>query len=305
MYVESEAEDYAWVAAGLGMLGANALLCRYSRDNEREADKFGIRYMVKAGYDPHGMVGVMDKFRKLQKEKPNVIETFFATHPMSQDRYDDAVRRAGELGPTVQNPKTNRERFMDRTSRLRAIKIPIEEMQKAEHLMVQSRFPDADAHLLAALRTVPHDYAALLMMAKSNLAQKKYDQARKYAEDAKAAYPAEPQAQHVAGMAKTGLRQYDAALHEFSSYEQKLPGNPNTLYFKGFCLEKMGRKQEAGREYSKYLEAAPGGEHAEAVKQQLTDWGMLQEEPAAEPAPKPKAQPAPAKKTPVKPTTKK
>lgn len=301
-YVESEAQGYGALAAGLGLLGASALLCRYSRDNEREADKYGIRYAALAGYDPRGMVGVMDTFRKLQKEKPNVIEVLFATHPMSQDRYDEAVRRAQYLLPNVPDPKTNRERYLDRTSRLRAIKPAIEEMQKAERLMGQEKFAEADTHLRTALQKAPRDYAALLMLAKSNLAQKKFAEARRYAEEARAAYPTEPQALHVAGLAKAETRQFDAALADFNAYDASLPGNPNTAYYQGYCHDRMGRRQAAAEAYGRYIEEAPDGEHAEEVKQKLIDWGILKPDPAPQPPPaakpkaQPRAQPAPARK---------
>ena len=84
------------VAAQLGTIGAGALLASYSRDNEREADALGMEYMVKAGYDPNGMVGLMDMLRSLNKSKPSAIELMFSTHPMSDERYATAVKRAKE-----------------------------------------------------------------------------------------------------------------------------------------------------------------------------------------------------------------
>jgi predicted Zn-dependent protease len=58
----------------LGMIGAGALLASYSRDNEREADALGMEYMVKAGYGPQGMIGLMNMLRNLSKNKPSTIE---------------------------------------------------------------------------------------------------------------------------------------------------------------------------------------------------------------------------------------
>ena len=52
------AEDSEWAPLiGLGaQLGASALLARYSRSHEREADALGQRYLVDAGYPAEGMV---------------------------------------------------------------------------------------------------------------------------------------------------------------------------------------------------------------------------------------------------------
>jgi len=48
-------------------LGAGAFLASYSRDNERQADALGTEYMVKAGYSPDGMVGLMEMLNSLNK----------------------------------------------------------------------------------------------------------------------------------------------------------------------------------------------------------------------------------------------
>jgi predicted Zn-dependent protease len=64
------ADGLGQVAGALGTIGAGALLASYSRDNEREADGLGMEYMVKAGYSPNGMVGLMEMLQSLSKSKP-------------------------------------------------------------------------------------------------------------------------------------------------------------------------------------------------------------------------------------------
>ncbi|UCF56248.1 MAG: M48 family metalloprotease, partial [Deltaproteobacteria bacterium] len=85
---------YGRMASQLGMIGGGALLASYSRDNEREADALGMEYMVRTGYTPKGMIGLMDMLRALSKNKPSTIELMFATHPMSDERYQTAVETA-------------------------------------------------------------------------------------------------------------------------------------------------------------------------------------------------------------------
>ena len=93
------------------------------------------------------------------------------------------------------------------------------------------------ALMTQALRLAPNDYAGLLMMAKCQLALRKPGEAERYADQAKAAYRDEPQASHVAGVAKVSGRKFEAALQEFAAYEKRLPGNPNTIFFQGYCSE--------------------------------------------------------------------
>jgi predicted Zn-dependent protease len=93
-YAEQQGSGLGDLATGLGNIAAGALLAKYSRDNEREADSLGMRYMVQSNYSPEGMVGLMDILRSMSKEKPNAIEMMFATHPMSDERYQTVVKAA-------------------------------------------------------------------------------------------------------------------------------------------------------------------------------------------------------------------
>ncbi|MFQ6036844.1 MAG: M48 family metalloprotease, partial [Sedimentisphaerales bacterium] len=55
----------------------------YSREDEQQADLAGLDYMVRAGYDPHGMIETMQMLQKQQEARP--IE-FFSTHPHPANR---------------------------------------------------------------------------------------------------------------------------------------------------------------------------------------------------------------------------
>ncbi len=63
-------------------LGLNIYFPMYTRDNEKEADKIGLIYMAKAGYDPRVAVRLWERAAK-KKGEPYSI---FATHPPSGER---------------------------------------------------------------------------------------------------------------------------------------------------------------------------------------------------------------------------
>lgn len=274
-YLEYEKEKYTELAAGLGAIAANMLLCRYSRKDETEADELGMEYMTRAEYNPDGMIGLMDTFRKLHKSRPGIVELLFATHPMSDERYETAVARVDAKYQDARVFPVNTERYMDQTSKLRAMSEVIEKMQEGEEAMTMKKFGEAESCFREALRQAPGDYAGLLMMAKCCLARHEYGEAQRFVEEAKGVYPEEAQAHHVSGMAKMYNRRYHSALGEFTLYEQKLPGNPNTIFFKGLCLDKMGRKRESASEYLRYLKEAPEGEHSQYAKKRLDEWRYL------------------------------
>ncbi len=61
-------------------LGLNIYFPMYTRDNETEADKIGLIYMAKAGYDPRVAVKLWERAAK-KKDKKNY--SIFASHPSS------------------------------------------------------------------------------------------------------------------------------------------------------------------------------------------------------------------------------
>lgn len=74
-----------WAAMGAG-LGANLWQAKYSRDQETQADEYGIAYMNKAGYDARGAVELQEKFVELAKQQSGGGNNWFASHPPSEQR---------------------------------------------------------------------------------------------------------------------------------------------------------------------------------------------------------------------------
>jgi predicted Zn-dependent protease len=256
------------LAGQLGQISAGALLASYSRDNEREADALGMEYMVGAGYGSEGFVGLMDLLNSMSKHKTTSVDLLFATHPMSQERYDTAVQTANTKYQTALKD-------MDHTAGLRAKKGAIEEIQKGQKQMAQRKYDAAGGHFRKALKQAPNDYVALCMMSISNLAQKKYAVARQYAEMAQKSFPQEAQAYHLSGFSKIQLKDFEGAYEEFNAYESRLPGNPNIIFFKGYCQEGMEQIEPAANEYQRYLKVVQQGKFAQHAYKRLVDWGYI------------------------------
>lgn len=275
-YAGTQKKSYAAIAAGLGGVASGALLAFYSREDERQADSLGMEYMVKSGYSPEGMIGLQQHLVDLHKTKPSALELLFASHPMSEERLENAKDQlmldyAGTSANTL-----GRERYKDMTASLRAKRKGIELLQDGEKYMRKEDYNEAEKKFSEALKTIPDDYAGLLMMSKCQLAQKRTAEAVRYADAAKAVKPGEPQSNHIKGMASLIGGNYSSALKAFHSYEKALPGNPNTIYLKGLSLEGMGRRDQAAREYARYLNTArEQGEFSSNAYQKLDKWGYF------------------------------
>jgi predicted Zn-dependent protease len=74
-------------AAGLITgLGADMIDSTFSRDDEREADAFGVEYMLATGFDPEAAVRLHERMLKLPG---GVRVPFLSTHPSSEERIDN------------------------------------------------------------------------------------------------------------------------------------------------------------------------------------------------------------------------
>lgn len=261
----------------LGGLSAGALLAHYSRANEREADDLGMEYAARAGHNPAGMVGLHRMLLEQSERKPNALELMFATHPMSSERLATAERLITERYRDEGQRPRNRARYQDNIAGLRQIRPAIEAQQEGEREMARENFSRAEPHLRRSLNLVSDDYPGLILMSRCQYGLGRKQEAVRYADLARAAYPGEAQALQLAGITRLGTEANEAAHQHFVAYERILPGNPNTTFLKGVALEKMGRRQEAVQEYGRYLQlTGNGGGQGAYARQRLVEWGVLE-----------------------------
>lgn len=271
----TEYDSLAPLAAGLGALGSGALLAHYSREDERQADALGMEYMVETGYSPKGMIGLQQHLVDMHTRQPSALEVLFSSHPMSEERRDTARHEADTTYAAALDMPVHRERYMDNTANLRKLAPAIKAFQKGEKSMGQKKYLEAEDHINDGLKHAPDDYSGLLLMSKCQLAQGNKTEAERYADMAKQAKPGEPQANHVAGMAKLERGRNGAALREFQAYERALPGNNNNNFLQGLCFDGMGDASGAASMYKRYLNNGGSGQMGEYAYGRLQDWGLV------------------------------
>ena len=263
------------LARQLGMVGQEMLLAHYSRENERQADQLGNRYMVEGGYSTAGFVGLMEMLNSMHKKKASAAAVLFSTHPMGSERYGDARERAETIYKTSHNHPLDRDRYMDAIAGIRAKKASIEKLQEAEAFMGEKSYDKAEKHYRQALKGLEGDYAANLMTAKCLLVQKKYAKAAGFCRKAVEIDPKEAQARYVYGLVHLNMKKYPDAFRNFEEYDTILGSNPGVTFFKGYCHEGMGKRKQAAEHYKAYLNSVQQGKYAEHAYKRLREWGYL------------------------------
>ncbi|MEW6614657.1 MAG: M48 family metalloprotease [Thermodesulfobacteriota bacterium] len=66
---------------------AQTLSLKYTRENEEEADRLGLNYLTKAGYDGSGLIGFLKKIKRHSLESSQ-LPSYLLTHPEVEKRID-------------------------------------------------------------------------------------------------------------------------------------------------------------------------------------------------------------------------
>ena len=83
----SESDDWRVQAVNLAaMVTAGSVMLKFSRNDEKAADRDGVRLLDQAGYDPRGLIEFMEMLDAQQVRSPNAVARFFSTHPAPRDR---------------------------------------------------------------------------------------------------------------------------------------------------------------------------------------------------------------------------
>lgn len=141
--------------ADMASIGAAAYTQGYGREAEMEADRIGMKYLIKAGYDPLAMGRVFDTFRaqesfeinaaRAEGREPRVYHGVFSSHPAPDQRALQAARGAAQV---VNDPAGG---YVDnRNVYMQAIDGLAFGSSKAQGVVRDNRFYHADMNLTMA-----------------------------------------------------------------------------------------------------------------------------------------------------------
>jgi predicted Zn-dependent protease len=101
--------------AGLASQGLGILFLKFGRDDENQSDTLGLRYMTRAGYDPHEMPKVFATLDRVTASHGlRGTPEWLSTHPDPGNRIQNIQARIGRLEPELQQGTVGRESYMER-----------------------------------------------------------------------------------------------------------------------------------------------------------------------------------------------
>ncbi len=98
----------------LANTGLGLLFLKYGRDDERQADELGFRYMHDQGYDVREMADVFEALQASSKlAGQSSTPSWLATHPSEPDRIAAVQQRIAALDAPQQNPKVASAAYLE------------------------------------------------------------------------------------------------------------------------------------------------------------------------------------------------
>src|SRR5690606_1941344 len=92
----------------------------FSRAAENEADAIAVRLLARAGIDPMGLVTFFEKLLADRQRRPSVVEQWFSTHPLTEDRIANTRALVQQIPESQRrNMIRNTEQFEEFQARLR------------------------------------------------------------------------------------------------------------------------------------------------------------------------------------------
>jgi Zn-dependent protease with chaperone function len=132
-----------------GGLAEAGLMAKVSREDEIQADRYGLQLMSRAGYDPESMVTMMAHLGVLQEEHNDAVSKYLEDHPDPQARVAHLMGYP-ELDPTTVTPA--------------------QKLVQASSDEERARYDFAELRLDELLKTDPRSSEALLELGQSELA---------------------------------------------------------------------------------------------------------------------------------------
>ncbi len=173
--VATSDSDYQGLAMGGASVGAQLINQAYGRGAELEADKYGMLYMSRAGYDPAGAVTLQETFMRLSEgRRTDWLSGLFASHPPSQERVEENRRTAATLPPGGELGVASFERALAKTRAAAPAYAAYDEGRKA---LAKKDTAAAMRQAEKAIDLFPEEANFYALRGDARLLEKRYDMA--------------------------------------------------------------------------------------------------------------------------------
>lgn len=141
--IAAKDSEYSNYIVGAAELGSQLVSLRYGRGKELESDAYGIKYMLRAGYDPRAAVTLQETFVAMSDaKKTGWLEGMFSSHPPSVERVNANQQAVSELD-VRHDLETGEQRYEQHLAYLRSVQDAYVSYDRAQFLIEEQEFESA------------------------------------------------------------------------------------------------------------------------------------------------------------------
>lgn len=209
--VATQAPDVGIGALSAIQAGSIQMQIDFTRDNEQEADRIGIKILERAKFDPRSMPTFFEKLQHASRYYGAGVPEFLRTHPITASRISDTRGRA-EKYPYRQVPDSQDYRLIKAKLRLTSTQGTVSDLNR----YFKNRVDQGTAQQRAAMQ-----YGLGLTLVE----QHKFDQAEKIFQQLSTTY--QEQKQYLTALAQVAVnnRDFETAKKHYLQLQQKFPKN--------------------------------------------------------------------------------
>ncbi len=229
--VATQAPDVGIGALSAIQAGSIQMQIDFTRANEQEADRFGLKTLARAHFDPRSMPVFFERLQQASRYYGAGAPEFLRTHPVTASRIADTRGRA-ETYPYRQVPDSQNYRLIKAKLRLSSKQNSLEDLIT----YFQEQAKQGTSKQRAAMQ-----YGLGLVYLK----QQKFDHAKKIFQNLNKRYP--EQVQYLTALAQVSVdkQDFDTAKNLYLKLEQQFPNNPDFKFEYIAILLKSNQAQQA------------------------------------------------------------
>lgn len=174
-----------------GSIGSQLYLLKYSREQEIQADRLGVKYMASLGYDPHEALtahkvlgkSVSNYMERLgeKRSKDSFMSTFLSTHPRKEVRLSEIQDMIDELsGYSLEGDGIFRIPFHEKSRNIKQVNKVYFIYDEAEKLFKQKNYTAAEQRLNKAISFSYEQAPFYNLLGLVKAQQKNYQKAEKH-----------------------------------------------------------------------------------------------------------------------------
>jgi predicted Zn-dependent protease len=256
------------VLMAVGAIGSSLYLLSYDREQEIQADRLGVNYMAKLGYDPnealtaHNVLetSVDNYLRRMGKSRDenNFLTNLLSTHPRKEVRLSEIQSMINDLPAyNITGDGKSGARFQTEIKRIKEINQIYFIYDEAEKYYQEGNFKSAELRLEKAISLNKEQAPFYNLLGFVKLQQKDYKTAKSLYDTALSIDAGYQPAIYGLGLISFYQSDYQSAIYEFKRSLNLYPNHPGTHFGMGKSYFFLRRYKEAIPYLRGFAEAVP------------------------------------------------